>query len=63
VAARLEEIALSLRQGAGSELLGGRGGADPLRILITGYAIGYAEALRGGPEREAEEPTEGEGIG
>jgi hypothetical protein len=46
VAERLERLAASLRQGAPPPIPAADGPADPLEVLITGYALGYAEALR-----------------
>lgn len=45
VAERLERIAASLRTGRVTEALEE---GDPLRLLITGYALGYAGSRRGG---------------
>lgn len=47
VADRLEGIARALRERPGEVLAGGRG-ADPLELLITGFALGYAQGRRGG---------------
>jgi hypothetical protein len=46
VAGRLERLAAALRQGAPPPIPAADGSADPLEVLITGYALGYAEALR-----------------
>ncbi len=43
VADRLERIAQSLRERPGDVLAGGDGAADPLELLITGFALGYAQ--------------------
>ncbi len=45
VAERLERIAASLRSGRVTEAVEE---GDPLRLLITGYALGYAQSRRGG---------------
>lgn len=45
VAGRLERIALALREGRPIELFAA-GSADPLEVLIAGYALGYSEAFR-----------------
>lgn len=45
VAERLERIAASLRSGTVAEAVEE---GDPLRLLITGYALGYAQAREGG---------------
>jgi hypothetical protein len=50
VAERLERIAGALRRGSSEELLArleSAEEADPLDLLITGYALGYAQAARG----------------
>jgi len=43
VADRLERIARSLRERPADVLAGGDGAADPLELLITGFALGYAQ--------------------
>jgi hypothetical protein len=43
VAERLERIATTLRQSSPAELLGRRD-ADPLELLIIGFALGYSQA-------------------
>jgi hypothetical protein len=52
VAARLEQIARSLRGGSPSDLLSGA--ADPLQVLIAGYALGLeaGRATQGSPPDE-----------
>jgi hypothetical protein len=45
VADRLERIARSLRDQKPAPLFG-ESGADPLQLLITGYALGFSEAQR-----------------
>lgn len=49
VAERIERIAATLRRGSSEELLArleSAEEADPLDLLITGYALGYAQASR-----------------
>lgn len=54
VAERLEAIASSLRDRSPRELLGtwgeAAGEADPLEVLITGYALGFSQARQQGAE-------------
>jgi hypothetical protein len=51
IAARLEGIARALRSRSGDDFGGDAG--DPLEVLITGYALGYSDALRQGGRGEA----------
>lgn len=51
VAARLERIAQALRHGAAEEIFDPESESDPLQLLITGYAMGYAEARRTAAEK------------
>jgi hypothetical protein len=46
VAERLEGIARRLREQP-AEVLAGGAGADPLELLVTGFALGYAQGRRG----------------
>jgi hypothetical protein len=46
VAERLEGIARRLREQPG-EVLAGGAGTDPLELLVTGFALGYAQGRRG----------------
>jgi hypothetical protein len=46
VADRLERIARALRERP-QEVLAGGDGADPLELLVTGFALGYAQGRRG----------------
>jgi hypothetical protein len=46
VADRLEGIARRLREQPG-EVLAGGAGTDPLELLVTGFALGYAQGRRG----------------
>jgi hypothetical protein len=43
VADRLEEIARALRERPTEVLGGASAGADPLELLVTGFALGYAQ--------------------
>jgi hypothetical protein len=47
VAERLEGIARRLREQP-AEVLAGGAGTDPLELLVTGFALGYAQGRRGG---------------
>lgn len=58
VAARLEQIARTLRERRPAEIFA-EGAADPLEVLITGYALGYTEAARHARQRADDPP----GIG
>lgn len=52
VAARLEEIAASLRTRTPAELLSGA--SDPLEIMIAGYVLGYTRGASGAGSRGGE---------